>query len=535
LAWIVEEPQILWAFNPWYAVMFVASVSGGMQLAILLGVIVLVITGGEAPFADLGHVGRRAIRIGWFAVVYPALLLNYLGQGAYVLSGSAVRDGNVFFSMVPDWLAIPAVLIATAAAVIASQALISGDFSLGSQAIARGMAPRLFIRHTSDQKEGQIYIPSVNWALCIGCVLLVLWFESPSRLVSAYGLAVSGVMLGTSIVMIAVSRYVWKWSWFLAIGIFGTFSIIDILFFGANMLKFLHGAFVPICIGIVLFVMMQTWRWGSAVRRAAHRAYTDGRDIAWLVDLKRRLRESNGCLHDPPRRDLKELDEVMIVMASQPVQELTDHVPITERTFQKRFHAIPRELVFLTVIREHQATIPDDERISVIHFPEHITSVLARFGFLEKPSLHPFLERIKTECKLGLQDHRCVFASGNDVFIIAEKPSERPSALDRIRLSLYQLQLWFTLDGPRSLGIDTEPGLTRVSIPIRIDCNGWRVEIPESALETSEEKIDPDTRQPSETKSVKPDEVDPNETETEPKMTKVPEKLQPPDTSELPM
>lgn len=506
LYWIIQAPIILHALNPFQAASFLASLTL-TQLMLVMGAVVLVITGGEALFADLGHIGKRAIRRGWFGVVYPSLLLNYLGQGAYMLGGEPVHDGNVFYSMVPVSLALPAVLLATAATIIACQALISADFSLGAQAIARGLAPRLPILHTSDQKEGQIYMPHVNWALCCGSILLVAWLQTPSRLAAAYGLAVSGVMLGTSIAMIAVSRHIWHWPRIAAFGLFGGFAMIDILFFGSNMLKFFHGGFIPLLIGMALFLVMLWWQWGSAARRIAHRAYTDGRDVAWLVDLKQRLRQSSGVLHNPPRRDLKELDCVMIFMTSQLIDELTDSVPITERIFQKRFHAVAREAVFLTVVKKHVQTIPEEQRITVIPFPEHVTSVQIRFGFLEKPDLHSILERVKTACNFAVDDHRCVFAVGQDNFIIADKLP----LFDRLRLWTYQRLVSLSLDGPRYLGIISEPGLTRVSIPIRIDRNGWRVDIPESAFEPYEVDIDPDTRKPTDIPCINPNQVDPEQ------------------------
>ena len=208
---IAAHPQILAAFNPVHGFAFLGR-AHGFEALLILGALMLVVTGGEAMYADVGHFGALPIRLSWFAVVYPALLINYLGQGAYMIGGGAVAGDKLFFALAPSWLLMPMVALATAATIIASQALISGAFSLVSQAIRLGLFPRLDIEHTHHAQEGQVYIPVVNWMLLIGCATLVWTFGSSASLAAAYGLAVSGVMVITSVAMIPVALRRWNWS-----------------------------------------------------------------------------------------------------------------------------------------------------------------------------------------------------------------------------------------------------------------------------------------------------------------------------------
>src|SRR5208282_842669 len=260
-----------------------------------------VVTGGEAMYADLGHFGARPIRVSWFAIVFPALIANYLGQGAYLLGGAPVVNGALFYSMAPAAAIYPLTLLATAATVIASQALISGAFSLFSQAIGIGLLPRVAVQHTDRAHSGQIYIPFVNWALYLGCVALVVAFGSSSALAAAYGLAVAGVMLITSLAMFAVARNCWRWSAARAALVWGPFTAINAAFLVASSLKFLEGGFVPLAVGGAVFLVMATWRWG---RKATFAAYTakSTMTVAQLIDVHRGapyLLERNALLMSP--------------------------------------------------------------------------------------------------------------------------------------------------------------------------------------------------------------------------------------------
>ncbi len=256
---IWQSPEILGAFNPIWVYRFVTSVPFH-ELLIILGFVMLVVTGGEAMYADLGHFGVGPIRLGWLAMAYPMLTLNYLGQGAYLLSGQVVKEGSIFYSMAPSWGLYPLIALATAATIIASQALITGAYSLTAQAYSLYLLPYLPTTHTHDAHEGQIYIRLVNYALYVGCVLLVLVFQNSTNLASAYGLAVSGVMLVTTISVAYLAYYEWRWRVWQMLLVFVPFAAIDASFLIANSLKFMEGGYVPFSIGIGLLAIMYIWK-----------------------------------------------------------------------------------------------------------------------------------------------------------------------------------------------------------------------------------------------------------------------------------
>ena len=261
---ILRAPGVLVAINPWHGVDF--FLNNGARGFVVLGAVFLVVTGGEALYADIGHFGTAPIRLTWFAVVLPALVLNYFGQGALLLvhPESAV---NPFFRMAPSWALYPLVVLATAAAIIASQAIISGAFSLTLQAIQLGYSPRLKVNYTSARIIGQIYVPVVNWALMICCVGLVLGFRTSSNLAAAYGVAITTTMLITTILFYVVARRRWNWPFAIALPVATFFILIDLAFFGANMLKVAHGGWFPLLVSACILFLMLTWRKGRRVLR----------------------------------------------------------------------------------------------------------------------------------------------------------------------------------------------------------------------------------------------------------------------------
>ena len=262
IVWIVREPVVLTALNPIHAVTFF-RVHGGTGI-LVLGAVVLAVTGAEALYVDMGHFGKQPIRLAWFVIVFPALVLNYFGQGALLLIDSTAAR-QPFFLLVPAWGLLPLVAIATAAAIIASQALISGAFSLTQQAIQLGYAPRLDIEHTSSSEMGQVYVPQVNWALMVATIVIVIGFGSSSALAAAYGIAVTMTMVITTILLGVVARERWHWPKPLVLGVAAIFLAVDLTFFGANLVKILQGGWLPLIIGTCTFTIMTTWKTGRRI------------------------------------------------------------------------------------------------------------------------------------------------------------------------------------------------------------------------------------------------------------------------------
>lgn len=276
VSWIVRQPSVLVAINPYYAFEF--FINNGWNGFLVLGSVFLVVTGGEALYADMGHFGRAPIRLAWYVVVLPALLLNYFGQGALLLQHPEAVE-NPFYGMAPEWALIPLVVIATAATVIASQALITGAFSLTMQAVQLGYLPRLPIIHTSAEEIGQVYIASVNWLLMIACVALVIAFGTSSDLAAAYGMAVTTTMVVTTILLFRVQRTRWRWPLGRALALTAFFLVFDLAFWGANLIKIPAGGWFPLLIGVIVLVLMTTWRQGRALLalrlRAGTRRFSD--------------------------------------------------------------------------------------------------------------------------------------------------------------------------------------------------------------------------------------------------------------------
>ena len=276
---IATEPMILWAISPHHAIRFIWNDPG--TTFIILGAVVLCVTGGEALYADMGHFGKKPIRIAWFAVVMPALTLNYFGQGALLLNNpDAVK--NPFFNMAPDWMLLPLVILATAATVIASQALISGAFSVTKQVIQLGFLPRLQVLHTSVRDTGQIYIPLVNWGLFAAIVLAVALFKSSSNLAAAYGIAVCTDMLITTVLTFFVIRYSWKYPLWLCVAATSFFFVVDLAFWASNLLKLFEGGWFPLAIGAVILLLMLTWRDGREL--LSNKLRDDAIDLRSFLD-----------------------------------------------------------------------------------------------------------------------------------------------------------------------------------------------------------------------------------------------------------
>jgi KUP system potassium uptake protein len=371
---IAGNPVVLGALNPWHGVRF--FLVHGTTAFVVLGAVVLCVTGVEALYADMGHFGRRPIRLVWFVLVFPALLLNYFGQGALLLSDPTAVQ-NPFYRLAPSWFQWPLLVIATLAAIVASQALISGAFSLGQQAIQLGFFPRLTIIHTSRSEVGQIYIPEINAALAIGCLLLVLGFRSSSALGAAYGIAVTGTMAITTTLLQAVARDRWRWSAGRAALLALVFLAVELAFFGANALKVFHGGWVPLVMGGAVFLLMTTWRRGTRLvaRALAGRSVPLERFFAEVA--KRR----------PPRVPGS------AVFLTAHVHE-TPEVLLHHLRHNKVLH---EEVVFLSVVSEDIPEVPEAERLTTEVLGKGFYRVVARYGFMERPDVRAVVARCCAE------------------------------------------------------------------------------------------------------------------------------------------
>ncbi|MBI2638847.1 KUP/HAK/KT family potassium transporter [Candidatus Peregrinibacteria bacterium] len=451
---ILLHPQILNAFNPLYGILFLQKI-GWLESLVILGAVMLVITGGEALYADMGHFGRRPIRLSWFYFVFPALILNYLGQGAYLLNGSHVANGNIFYSMIPAAALYPMVVLATAATVIASQALISGAFSLTAQAIALGLFPRMKILHTHATHAGQIYLPFINWTLYAGCIILVFAFRSSGNLASAYGLAVSGVMFATSLAMMVLARFAWKWSVFKTAVIFGSFVLIDGIFLGANTLKILEGGFVPIAIGSGLFFIMMTWRWG---RRIIHKEYVQEKTmtVAQLIEYKAKAEHF--------------IDRSIVIMAHKMVKRPRDTIPALTQFFTDRYGLLPKNLIFLNIITKKVSHVRHD-RCDIRVFQREpgrgsIVSVTMQFGFMENPNVERVLEGLAAHHRVNLPSDPENWL----VHVSSEKlvPGKKLGFFKNLQLNLFLILRRNSLPAYHYYGLGKEVNLSMEIMPIRV-------------------------------------------------------------------
>ncbi|WBU32329.1 potassium transporter Kup [Rhodopseudomonas palustris] len=361
---IMDDPSVLAAINPWYAAQFLAS-HGTIGL-VTLGAVFLAVTGGEALYADLGHFGRRPIQTAWLGFVLPALLINYFGQGALVLSNPAALE-NPFYKMVPEALVLPLTLMATAATVIASQAVITGAFSLISQAVQLGLLPRFEVRYTSETNAGQIYLPRVNALLLIGVLMLVLLFQTSSRLASAYGIAVSTTMVVDGIMGFVVIWKLWRWSWPAAALVILPLVLVDAMFFSANLLKLLDGAWVPLLFGLAMAVVIWTWRRGVALLMIKSR-----RAEVPLDDLI-------GSLEKHPPHIVKGTAVFLTADA--------EFVPPALLHNLKHNKVLHEHNVILTIETMHTPRVDAADRIRLVKVSEKFSKVALRFGFMETPNV----------------------------------------------------------------------------------------------------------------------------------------------------
>ena len=364
LGWIASDPGVLWALNPFYGVFFL--VHHGIIGLFTLGAVFLAVTGAEALYADLGHFGRGPIQVAWLVVVLPALAINYLGQGALVYANPRAL-ANPFFLLYPDWALIPMVVLATLATVIASQAVITGAYSLTSQAIQLGLLPRLEVRHTSAHQAGQIYMPRVNGLLLVGVLLLVAMFRSSSALASAYGIAVSGTMVVTCMMAFIVFWRMWHWSMLAAAALIVPFLLIDLTFLSANMLKVVQGGWVPLALGGLVMLVMYTWRRGTRILSAkTRRLETPLDDLVRILEKK------------PPQR----VPGTAVFLTSDPKS-----APTALMHSLKHYKVLHEKNVILSVETTHTPRVEADQRVRIEPVGSTFTRILLRFGYMETPNI----------------------------------------------------------------------------------------------------------------------------------------------------
>jgi KUP system potassium uptake protein len=369
---IATQPEILWALSPHYALMFIWEQPG--TTFIILGAVVLCVTGGEALYADMGHFGKKPIRLAWFSTVMPALTLNYFGQGALLLKNpEAVK--NPFFMMAPDWALLPLVGLATLATVIASQALITGAFSVTKQVIQLGYLPRLQVQHTSVKETGQIYMPFVNWGLFVAIVLAVVLFKSSSNLAAAYGIAVCTDMLITTVLTFFVIRYAWKLPLALCVGATGFFFVVDLAFWSSNLLKLFDGGWFPLAIGGVIFLLMMTWNDGRRLLNISRSA-----DAFKLTDFL------EAVFVAPPAR----VEGTAVFLTAE-----IGNVPNALLHNLKHNKVLHRQNLFVTVRNHEVPWIRLDKRIEIEALKHDCWQVIVNYGFKNDPDLPKALMQIK--------------------------------------------------------------------------------------------------------------------------------------------
>ena len=365
---ILHHPAVFAAINPWHAVDF--FLREGTHAVVVLGAVVLVVTGGEALYADMGHFGKRPIRLAWYAMVLPALALNYFGQGAILLEQPGAA-ANPFYALVPSWALYPMIAIATGAAVVASQALISGAFSLTRQAVQLGFCPRVNIIHTSRTEIGQIYIPQVNNLLWIACLGLVLGFRTAGNLAATYGVAVTATMTITAILMAVVERRLWHWPWWKVLTLTTLFLVVDVLFLSGNLVKVPGGGWFPLLVAALVYLLLSTWKKGRV------RLTSISEENTLPLDL---------FLNDIAKRKPHRVPGVAVFLTS-----LTGGAPPVLLHHLKHNKVLHQRVVLMSLVTEEIPAVSDDERVRCEELGEGFYQVIARFGFMETPDVPEML------------------------------------------------------------------------------------------------------------------------------------------------
>jgi len=399
VAQIIHFPQVIAAVNPLYGVWF--FLENGWHGFIILGSVFLVVTGGEALYADMGHFGTRPIRLAWFLIALPALVLNYFGQGALLLEDASMAV-NPFYRLAPSWALYPMIVLATSAAVIASQAVISGAFSLTMQAVQLGFIPRVKILHTSSREIGQIYLPAVNWALMAGCIAIVIGFGTSSRLASAYGIAVTSTMVITTVLFYFVARDRWNWGLVPTAALCSAFLVIDLAFFGANIIKVLDGGWFPLLLAAAVFTVMLTWKKGRSI-------------------LQQRVQEETPLLEDFLRdvstKNIPRVPGTAVYMngnASRTPAALINNI--------EHNHVLHKRLLFVTVKTRQIPYVDRDERVLAEQLGKSFWRVKIYYGYMEEPNVPRELLGLE-QMGLRLSADEMTYFLGRETIIATKKYS----------------------------------------------------------------------------------------------------------------
>ena len=409
---ILRDPAVFAAVNPLHAVEF--FVRNRWDGFVTLGTVFLVVTGGEALYADLGHFGKRPIRAAWFGIVLGALLLNYFGQGAFLLTNPRGAE-NLFYLMAPEWALYPMVILATIATVIASQAVISGVSSLTRQAVQLGYVPRLEISHTSAREIGQIYIPVINWALMIGCIALVIGFGSSTNLAAAYGVAVTTTMVITTVLLFAVERELWGWSLAASLAFTAAFLAIDLAFFGANMLKVTHGGWFPLLVAAGIFTVMTTWRRGRRV--LADRIEREAISDELFVD---------SLLRRPPPR----VPGTAVFM-----DRTRANVPLALLHNLKHNKVLHSQVILLSIVTEEVPYVSDEEQFETVDLGHGLFRIVAHCGFMDDQNVPELLRDVEIP-GFDFQPDSTTYFLGRETVVVT-----RQSGMSLWRKSLFA---WMT-------------------------------------------------------------------------------------------
>ncbi len=524
IPWVLRNPEVFLAVNPLYAIELLTQFPG-VGAFVILGVVVLAITGGEAKYADIGHFarrgeqevgegesvppsdsGRRPVSRSWFLMVLPCLLINYAGQTAYLLERGVPPRANTFYALVPrtgnpevDRVILGLdMVVAAIAAFIASQALITGMFSIVKQAIALGFSPRFEVHFTSREAEGQVYLPVVNWAMFVGCASITLIFRSAGNLAAAYGIAVTGTMGITTLAFGYVAHYRWRWAPWLVAAVCGPILAVDLLFFASNLLKFVSGGYFPVLIACALVTVMTTWQWGrSQLGRAFYEfGVRGGKQIGWLAALRQKVDDTRISIEEnlpmaralvEGRRRLVESDRAFVFLCSQPIRSPQEYVPVALRVFLKKYGVLPAHITLF-----HNRQIPLAEarvldRFEVIDLGRNIVSVIGAYGYMEQPDVRAPSGSSSVAARSTSPRRRWIIEVGEEEIITG-------SDLTRwqwFRLTLFRLILRLSTPAHKFFGLGYDAGVTKEMIPVVARRGGMEVVLPELEIAEAERAPEP--------------------------------------------